>query len=70
MTQIEVEIAIGEEALRLAKGELRERLTWTTWDSFAGRNVEHEETSEQYIRRVVRRAVENVKTRVVEESRN
>lgn len=57
---IETEIRILEEAMRIIKSRELPKHEWTTWDSFAGRQVENEETDEQWTRRVIRKAVATI----------
>ena len=56
----EVEIAVLEEAARLIRSGECKRDSWSTWNSFSGRNEEHEETVEQWVRRALRMAMDRL----------
>lgn len=57
---VETEIRILEEAMRIIKARELPKHEWTTWDSFAGRQVENSESDENWMRRVIRKAVATI----------
>jgi hypothetical protein len=57
---VETELAILMEAQRLIKSNAVERIGWHTWDSWAGRMEYNEETTENWMRRILRKAMSNV----------
>lgn len=57
---IDVEIKVLEEAVRLIKSGECKRDEWTTWNSFSGRNEEHQETTCQWTRRALRMAMDKL----------
>lgn len=57
---IETELKILMEAQRLVETNAVERGGWHTWDSFAGRQEYHEETTENWMRRIIKQAIKNV----------
>jgi hypothetical protein len=57
---VETELAILMEAQRLIQTNAVERIGWHTWDSWAGRQEYHEETTENWMRRIIRKAMSTV----------
>lgn len=57
---VETELAILMEAQRLIESRAVERIGWHTWDVFAGRMEYHEETTENWMRRILRKAMSTV----------
>ena len=57
---VETELAILMEAQRLIESRAVERIGWHTWDVFAGRMEYHEETTENWMRRILRKAMSSV----------
>lgn len=59
MTRTDMDLVLVE-AFRLVKGNHVKKITWETWDAFAGRNIEHEESDESYIHRIIQTAMNNL----------
>jgi hypothetical protein len=57
---VETELEILMEAQRLIQSNAVERIGWHTWDSWAGRQEYHEETTENWLRRILRKAMSTV----------
>jgi len=50
------DMAVLLEAQRMVKDNVIPRLTWSTWDVFAGRSVDHEEPTDRWMLRILREA--------------
>ena len=57
---VETELAILMEAERLIRSNGVPRHSWHTWDSWAGRQIYNEETTENWMRRILRQAMSTV----------
>jgi hypothetical protein len=57
---VDVEIKVLEEAARLIHSNECPRGKWTTWNTFSGRNEEHEETTEQWTLHALRMAMDKM----------
>jgi len=59
MTRADMDLVLTE-AFRLVKGNHIKKESWTTWDVFAGRNIDNEESNESFIHRVIQTAIKNL----------